>query len=231
MHTVNARRKQPAATARTSSARSNATRPTRDIVEVISRHGNYLDDILDWDFYPSDQAVLPRFVIQTARQDRYHRSGENDLRQPQVVYPGWGQPTLIENVAFDMIQNRFIATAFRTGSAMTGCTDEKQIDRKMFSAIFDCTGQYAGRPAVHLGRGTGRMYSTILSPVCAAAKTARVGHATSSAAYCQPKSARKAAKSPGPQKAAAALKQLIQEVRVNKPEINEGKIKVKTVAE
>ena len=31
----------------------------------------------------------------------------------------------------------------------------------------------------------------------------------------------------GPQKAAAALKQLIQEVRVNKPEINEGKIKVK----
>ena len=30
----------------------------------------------------------------------------------------------------------------------------------------------------------------------------------------------------GPQKAAAALKQLIQEVRVNKPEINEGKIKI-----
>ncbi len=32
----------------------------------------------------------------------------------------------------------------------------------------------------------------------------------------------------GPQKAAAALKQLIQEVRVNKPEINEGKIKVRS---
>ena len=31
----------------------------------------------------------------------------------------------------------------------------------------------------------------------------------------------------GPQKAAAALKQLIQEVRTSKPEINEGKIKVK----
>ena len=93
----------------------------------------------------------------------------------------------------------------------------------MFDSLASTPG---GQPFIS-EEGSGRMRRE--SDSLSARRQGRQGRrrARSSAAFFRPKSARKGARSPGHRKPPPHLKQLIQEVRVNKPEINEGKIKVK----
>ena len=106
------------------------------------------------------------------------------------------------------------------------------LDRKMFSAIFDALASTPGGQPFIAGRGIrSRPYSPSDRPACAAARTASGGARHIQCGVLSTEIGKKGREITGPQKAAAALKQLIQEVRVNKPEINEGKIKVKRSAE
>ena len=101
----------------------------------------------------------------------------------------------------------------------------------MFSAIFDALASTPGGQPFISEEGTGRMYSRILFTCLRGGKDGKGGARHIQCGVLSTEIGKKGREITGPQKAAAALKQLIQEVRVNKPEINEGKIKVKTVAE
>lgn len=195
----------------------------KNIVEVIARHGNYLDDILDWDY----NSANGQYYLASS----FKLLDKIDITEVvKMIFVGnhFGRDGIkykIEDISFDMIQNRFMATvAFDVdGQREVG---EIVVDRRMFSSIFDSLASTpGGQPFIaeegqlecveHLidclrggkdGKGKGRLIQ------CGVLST-EIG--------------KKGREITGPQKAAAALKQLIQEVRVGKPEINEGKIKVK----
>ena len=195
----------------------------KNIVEVISRHGNYLDDILDWDFSPADQ----QYYLASS----FKLLDKIDITEVvKMIFAGRsftrdGVAYTIENVAFDMIQNRFIATvSYRFGDDRL--TDEKQIDRKMFSAIFDALASTPGGQPFISEEGQVECIHNLITCL-RGGKDGKGGARHIQCGVLSTEIGKKGREITGPQKAAAALKQLIQEVRVNKPEINEGKIKVK----
>ncbi len=81
----------------------------KGIVEVISRHGNYLDDILDWDYNPSDKQYYLASSFKLLDKIDVTEVVKMIFVNRRFVRDGISY--LIEDVSFDMIQNRFIATA------------------------------------------------------------------------------------------------------------------------
>lgn len=184
----------------------------KNIVDVIARHGNYLDDVLDWEFVG-------------AEKNYYLCSSFKMLDKIDIVelvnMIFVGKKTggdVIENVTFDVIQNRF--TAHFEGGA------EKVIDRKIFSSIFDSVASTpGGQPFIDEENQMETVQHLIN---CLRGGKDGKGKARNiQCGVLSTEIGKKGREITGPQKAAAALKQLIQEVRVNRPEINEGKIKVK----
>ena len=195
----------------------------KNIVEVISRHGNYLDDILDWDFCQADKQyylassfkLLDKIdITEVVKMIFVGRTFTRD----EVEYT-------IEDVAFDMIQNRFIATVSYLFEG-DRITDEKLIDRKMFSSMFDALASTPGGQPFIAEEGQLECVQNLITCL-RGGKDGKGGARHIQCGVLSTEIGKKGREITGPQKAAAALKQLIQEVRVNKPEINEGKIKVK----
>ena len=110
----------------------------KNIVDVIARHGNYLDDILDWDYVENEKQyylassfkLLDKIDITEVVGQIF---GGKQFKRDGVGYT-------IQTVSFDMIQNRFIATV----SYGERESREMMIDRKMFSAIFDSLASTPG---------------------------------------------------------------------------------------
>lgn len=195
----------------------------KNIVEVVSRHGNYLDDILDWEFNPSDKQyylsssykLLDKIDVTEVVKMIFvgHSFVRDDIRYR------------IEDVSFDMIQNRFIASATYDSDAEKVYTDVA-LDRRIFSSIFDALASTPGGQPFIAEEGQVECVEHLI----ACLRGGKDGKGKARFIQCGVLSTeigKKGREITGPQKAAAALKQLIQEVRVNKPEINEGKIKVK----
>ncbi len=195
----------------------------KNIVDVISRHGNYLDEILDWEFSTADR----QYYLASS----FKLIDKIDITEVvKMIFVGHsfareGVRYRIEEVAFDMIQNRFTASLSYPQGEGEGLT-ERLIDRKMFSAIFDALASTpGGQPFI---AEEGQM--ECIEHLIACLRGGKDGKGKARLIQCGVLSTeigKKGREITGPQKAAAALKQLIQEVRVNKPEINEGKIKVK----
>ncbi|CDN33071.1 GTP-binding protein YsxC [Mucinivorans hirudinis] len=184
----------------------------KNIVDVIARHGNYLDDVLDWEF--------------SAGEKNYYLCSSFKLIDKidivevvNHIFVGKKVGgSAIENVVFDVIKNRFTAH-LADGS-------EKIIDRKVFSTIFDSIASTpGGQPFIDEEH---QLETVQLLINCL--RGGKDGKGKARHIQCGVLSTeigKKGREITGPQKAAAALKQLIQEVRVNRPEINEWKIKVK----
>ena len=195
----------------------------KNIVEVISKHGNYLDEILDWDYSP----VEKQYYLASS----FKLMDKVDI--PEVVrmifvghsFTREGIRYRIDSVDFDMIQNRFIASVSYTQDEEPGYAEMK-IDRKMFSAIFDALASTPGGQPFIAEEGQMECIQNLITCL----RGGKDGKGKARLIQCGVLSTeigKKGREITGPQKAAAALKQLIQEVRVNKPEINAGKIKVK----
>lgn len=191
----------------------------KNIVDIISRHGNYLDDILDWDFCREDNnyylcssyKMLDKIDIIEVVEKIFvgHRVERND-----IAYN-------IDAVSFDMIQNRFIATLSAGDTIIT-----EVVDRKMFSSIYDAIASTPGGQPFIAEEGQLEAVNRLVECL----RGGKDGKGMAKNIQCgilSTEIGKKGREISGPQKAAAALKQLIQEVRVNKPDINEGKIKVK----
>ncbi len=196
----------------------------KSIVDVLERHGNYIDDVLDWEYNSQDKQYylassyklldkidVLSIVKQIFEAKKFKRDG--------IRY-------VIEDVSFDMIRNRFIADVHYYGENNLLINTDIVIDRKLFSSIFDSLASTPGgqpfideehqvetvKTLIHCLRGGNDGKGKARNIQCGVLST-EIG--------------KKGREITGPQKAAAGLKQLIQEVRVNKPEINEGKVMVK----
>ncbi|MDR2936919.1 MAG: hypothetical protein LBU80_06215, partial [Rikenellaceae bacterium] len=196
----------------------------RNIVDIIARHGNYLDDVLDWDYSTADRQyylassfkLMDKIdVTEVVRKIFVGKEfSRNDFRYA------------IEDVDFDMIQNRFIADLSYKSGAETTVNVDMAIDRRMFSAIFDSLASTPGGQPFIAEEGQLETVQLLISCL----RGGKDGKGKARKIQCGVLSTeigKKGREITGPQKAAAALKQLIQEVRVGAPEINEGKIKVK----
>ncbi|MCD8103359.1 MAG: aminotransferase class I/II-fold pyridoxal phosphate-dependent enzyme [Alistipes sp.] len=193
------------------------------IVDVMARHGNYLDDVLDWDYVPSEK----KYYLASS----YKLLEKIDLTDvvrkifAGKVYKSDGVEYTIGDVDFDMIQNRFIASVSYVQDEVE-YTAEAKIDRKIFSSIFDSIASTPGGQPFIAEEGQVETVRHLINCL----RGGKDGKGKARLIQCGVLSTeigKKGREITGPQKAAAALKQLIQEVRISKPEINEGKIKVK----
>ncbi|MCD8072365.1 MAG: aminotransferase class I/II-fold pyridoxal phosphate-dependent enzyme, partial [Alistipes sp.] len=195
----------------------------RSIVEVMARHGNYLDDVLDWDWVPSEK----KYYLASSYKllDKIDITEVVRMIFNGKVYTRDGVDHTIEGVDFDMIQNRFIAAVSYTLDEVEYRAEEK-IDRKIFSSIFDSIASTPGGQPFIAEEGQVETLRSLINCL----RGGKDGRGKARLIQCGVLSTeigKKGREITGPQKAAAALKQLIQEVRISKPEINEGKIKVK----
>lgn len=192
----------------------------RNIVTVMARHGNYLDDILDWDFCPTDQ----HYYLASS----YKLLDKIDLTKVvNLIFVGKrfkrdAMTYTIESVSFDIIQNRFPAQV----TDEKGESREIPIDRKMFSSIFDSLASTPGGQPFVAEEGQVEAVQNLIG-VMRGGKNGEGGARNIQCGILSTEIGKKGREITGPQKAALELKRLIQEVRVSRPEINEGKIKVK----
>ncbi len=196
----------------------------KQIVEVLAKHGNYLDDVLDWDYNASDK----QFYLSSS----FKQLDKIDITEVvKMIFVGKefsrdGFEYTIEDISFDMIQNRFIAELSYRSDEGTEISTDMFVDRKMFSAIFDAIASTPGGQPFIAEEGQIESVNNLIN-VLRGGKDGKGKAKDIQFGILSTEIGKKGREITGPQKAAAALKQLIQEVRVNKPEINEGKIKVK----
>lgn len=184
----------------------------KSIVEVIARHGNYLDDVLDWEYVASEKNyyLCSSFKL----LDKI-----DVLEVVRALFVGKKlEGVEIADASFDVIKNRF--------HAVMADDSQRVIDRKLFSALFDSIASTpGGQPFIDQDNQV-----ETVGYLIDCLRGGKDGKGKAKAIQCGVLSTeigKKGREITGPQKAAAALKQLIQEVRVGRPEINEGKIKVK----
>ncbi|MBN2010218.1 aminotransferase class I/II-fold pyridoxal phosphate-dependent enzyme [candidate division KSB1 bacterium] len=194
----------------------------RNIVEVLDQHGNYLDEVLDWE---QDSFTKKHYLASS-----YKRIDKLDVEEivnkifvdKHFVHDG--QTYRIEAVKFDIIKNRFNARSVATEES--GGEVIYTIDRTMFSQIFNSLASTpAGNPFIsehgefdtrqHLirilkggndGKGKGRNIQCAILSTDLGKKGKEIS---------------------GPQKAAQDVIRLIQEVRTARPDISAAKNQVK----
>jgi hypothetical protein len=191
----------------------------KQIVELLGRHGSYLDDILDWipdtqtgkvylgsSFKMMDKIDLEEVVSEIFRGKSFTKSN---------------QTFTIGKIRFDIIKNRFLAIASSDAGEETFL-----IDRDFFGKMFNALASTpAGNPFIaeeeelairqHLirilkggsdGGGLGRKIQLGILSTDLGKKGKEIS---------------------GPQKAADDLLRLIREVRLQKPEISRHKLLVR----
>ncbi len=195
----------------------------KNIVSVIAKHGNYLDDVLDWDYVPEEK----KYYLASS----YKLLDKIDILEVVKMifvgksYKANGIRYCIDDVAFDMIQNRFTASvSYKDGD--NEFSTETILDRQIFSSIYDSLASTpGGQPFIseeHQLETVQTLINVLRGGKDGKGKARHIQYGILSTEI-----GKKGREITGPQKAAAALKQLIQEVRIARPEINEGKIKVK----
>lgn len=192
----------------------------KNIVEVIARHGNYLDDILDWDFDANEKTYY--------LASSYKMIDKIDVTEiVNQIFAGKsfkrnGHTYSIQSVSFDMIRNRFKAVV----TSEENVEELFTLERRIFSAIFDSLASTpGGQPFI---AEEGQLESVLNLVRCMNGGKDGKGKARNiQCGVLSTEIGKKGREITGPQKAAMELKHLIQDVRVNRPEINEGKTFVK----
>jgi hypothetical protein len=191
----------------------------KQIVELLGRHGSYLDDILDWiqdphtgkvylgsSFKLMDKIDLEEVVSEIFRGKSFTRNN--------LVFR-------IEKIRFDIIKNRFHAIA-------SGSTGEETflIDRDFFGKMFNALASTpAGNPFIAEEQELAIRQHLIRilkggSDGCGLGRKIQLGILSTDLG-------KKGKEISGPQKAADDLLRLIREVRLQKPEISRHKMLVR----
>ncbi len=191
-----------------------------EIVSVLDTHGNYLDDVLDWEFdaktgahyLASSYKMIDKIDIeQIVNQIFTGRSFE----EKSVRYE-------IKSVSFDIIKNRFSAIYFTENKELTAW-----IEKVMFDKIFNALASTpTGQPFIsEEGQIESKAHLlNILRGKYGKGKGSKIQLGLLSTDL-----GKKGREISGPQKAAEELKKLIQEVRNENPDINRNKQKVRNI--
>lgn len=192
----------------------------KNIVDVIARHGNYLDDVLDWDFDAHEQ----QYYLASSYKliDKINLTEIVNLIFGGKKYKRDGIRYIIKDVTFDMIRNRFRAEVIAEDETVSYVL----LDRRIFSSIYDSLASTPGGQPFIAEEGQ----LTCVMNLIKCMNGGQDGNGKARNIQCgiiSTEIGKKGREITGPQKAAMELKHLIQDVRVNRPEINQGKILVK----
>lgn len=194
-----------------------------NIVQLMAKHGNYLDDILDWDLDAGDNQYY--LASSYKMMDKIDITNVVNMIFGGKSYTADGIRYLIGTVEFDLIQNRFVATVtYNEGEEKR--SKEVLLSRKIFSSIFDSLASTpGGQPFI----AEEYQVDTVMNLVkCLRGGDNGKGKARNiQCGLISTEIGKKGREITGPQKAAMELRKMIQEVRITRPEVNNGKIKVK----
>ena len=195
----------------------------KNIVDVLALHGNYLDDVLDWEY---EKGINKYFLASS-----YKMMDKIDIEKVvNQIFTGKSftdknRECIIENVNFDLVKNRFIA---EVNIPETGEKDNIPITRIIFSQIFDSLASTpAGQPFIDQQGQVESRYHLI--NVLSGDKDGKGAGRKIQFGIMSTEIGKKGKEITGPQKAAAALTNLIQELRAGSSEINEKKNTVRYI--
>ena len=186
----------------------------KNIVEVMDRHGAYIDDVLDWEY---DDYTKRYYLCSSYKMiDQINLEEVVDKIFTDKKFCEGDKEWTISDVDFDIIKNRFVAHIVHE--------EEEQsqiIDRTLFNILFNSLASTpAGQPFVaEEGEFESKKH---LVEVLKTGKGKKVQLGILSTDI-----GRKGKEITGPQIAAEDMRRLIREVRNKRPDINENKNRVK----
>lgn len=188
----------------------------KNIVDLIDRHGNYLDTVLDWSY---DAFTGIHYLSSSYRMiDKINLEQVVNVIFNEKEFRKEGKKYKIDKVRFDIIKNRFIATM--TDSEEN--TTETAINRQIFGSIFDTLASTpAGQPFVSEVNQTNHRKQLI--DILKHAKNTKGKTPTVQLGILSTDLGKKGKEITGPQKAAEDMRKLIQEVRIERPDINKNR--------
>jgi hypothetical protein len=193
----------------------------KNIVEMLSQHGNYLDDVLDWEIDPHDG----KYYLASSYKMMDKIDIEKVVNQIFVgkKIPFEKEKWLVISVKFDIVKNRFVAHV-----ELGDQTDEVVLSRNIFSSIFDSLASTpAGQPFIaQEGQIEGRYQ---LVDVLSGGEEGKGKGAKIECGIVSTEIGKKGKEIAGPQKAAQSLTNLIKELRAGSGEINDKKSHVRSI--
>jgi Aminotransferase class I and II len=191
----------------------------KNIVDVMDKHGNYLDDVFDWEkdsftgnFYLcSSYKMMDKLDIEEV---------VNKIFNDRVIIHN-GDNFRIDRVKFDIIKNRFVATIISKDSS-DAVSSEILLDRNIFSSLFNSLASTpAGQPFVT--ENSQYEITRHLVNILNGGKSGEGSGKHIQLGLLSTDLGRKGKEISGPQAAAKDMIKIIQEVRISKPEINKSK--------
>ena len=194
-----------------------------NIVNILDKHGNYLDDVLDWDqdeqtgtvYLCSSYKMIDKIDIEDIVRKIFNgKTFTRDNIKYQIV-----------DVQFDIIKNRFLVKAQNSDSFEISFL----LDKMFFSSLFNALASTpTGQPFIsEESQLEGKQHlANILRGKYGKGKGSKIQLGTLSTDL-----GKKGREISGPQKAAEELKKLIQEVRIANPDINNSKQKVRNIVQ
>jgi aspartate/methionine/tyrosine aminotransferase len=188
----------------------------KNIVEVMDRHGAYIDDVLDWEY---DDFTKQYYLCSSYKMiDQINLEEIVDKIFTGKKFCEGDKEWTITGVDFDIIKNRFVAHLV--------CEEEEQtriIVRSLFNTLFDSLASTpAGQPFVaEEGEFESKKHLVEVLKT-GGGKKVQLGILSTDIG-------RKGKEITGPQIAAEDMRRLIREVRNKRPDINENKNRVKSL--
>jgi hypothetical protein len=193
----------------------------KNIVEVLAQHGNYLDDILDWDFVESEK----KFYLCSSYKMMDKIDVEKVVNQ---IFNGkkfeqGGQKFVIRSIQFDLVKNRFVAESV-AGEDVQHIIISRNIFIQMFDGIASTPG---GQPFIAQEGEIENRYLMV-----EVLKGGADGLGMGKKVQCGIMSTeigKKGKELSGPPKAAVGLINMIQEMRAGNSEINVARNEVNRI--
>lgn len=184
----------------------------KNIVAVLAQHGNYLDDVLDWEF----DTIEKKFYLCSS----YKMMDKIDIEKVvNQIFVGKSiehkkETYAIASVSFDLVKNRFIAEL---------CNGEEKasviISRNIFIQIFNgLASTPGGQPFIAQEGQTEDRYNMI--DVLKGGKDGKGEGKKIQFAIVSTEIGKKGKEISGPQKAAEALINMIQDIKAGNGEMN-----------
>ncbi len=188
----------------------------KSIVDVLSKHGSYLDDILEWIKDPSDGKDYLGSSYKMIDKIDLDKLVNNIFKNKTGLVAG--QKATVLSVRFDIIKNRFLVS----GRNMEETEVEFLLDRSFFSSVF---GALASTPAGNpfIAEDGELEIKKKLIQILKGGKNGRGQGKNIQLGILSTDLGKKGKEISGPQNAAQDLVKLIREVRLQKPEIPQKK--------
>ncbi len=186
----------------------------KNIVDILDKHGNYLDDVLDWNkenatgiyYLASSYKMIDKIDIEEVVNKIFK---EKEFSRDNIRY-------IVSGVKFDIIKNRFIARADDIENRKNSITFN--IDRGFFSQIFNSLASTpSGNPFID--EASERKIRHHLIKVLKGGDNGSGKGKNIQCAILSTDLGKSGKEISGPQKAANELIKLVQEVRNTTPEI------------